>query len=56
MFSIALLSSFLIEFTQFVLAIGVADIDDIIWNISGTVIGIMLLKFAMIYRLKKVNS
>lgn len=47
-FLLALLTSFTVELIQFLLSIGVADIDDIILNLLGTIIGILLVK--------KVNS
>jgi glycopeptide antibiotics resistance protein len=42
---ISLLTSICIETIQFLLGIGVADIDDVILNTIGACIGVLLLKF-----------
>lgn len=46
---IALITSFSIELLQYILCIGVADVDDILLNVTGACIGIFLLNL-----LKKV--
>jgi glycopeptide antibiotics resistance protein len=41
----AFLTSLFIECTQYILRIGVADIDDILLNTAGSFIGITIIKF-----------
>jgi glycopeptide antibiotics resistance protein len=41
---IALITSFSIELLQYMLCIGVADVDDVLLNVTGACIGILLLK------------
>ena len=51
LFSIALAVSTAVEISQYVLSIGVADIDDIILNMIGTCIGIGVVKLLTGFRL-----
>jgi len=51
LFFIALCISTAVEICQYVLSIGVADIDDIILNMAGTCIGIAALKLLNSFRL-----
>ena len=53
---ISVIISVSIEFIQFILSIGVADIDDVILNTTGATIGMLLLKLLTKVKVFKKNA
>jgi len=53
---IAFLISFMVETCQYVLGIGVADIDDVILNTLGASMGAVLLQLVIGYRMRRKDS
>jgi glycopeptide antibiotics resistance protein len=53
---ISVIISVSIEFIQFILSIGVADIDDVIFNAAGATIGMLILKLLTNVKVFKKNA
>ncbi len=53
---ISFLLSFLVESCQYILGIGVADVDDVILNTLGACIGVVLLRLVVGFRMKRSKN